>query len=240
VEHPVRVPGLDPRHAGLRIAHLSDLHAGRYTPARHLRRVVELVNQAGVDLVCMTGDYVSWHREEISAMTEILSGLRPRPVFATLGNHDHVVSGARVADALRGCGFEVLRNQHRSAELRGASLHIVGIDDPVTRRHDLAAAFQTVPEQGTRLVLCHCPERADEIAERGAHLILSGHTHAGQIVIRGLTHRLLARLGKRYLGGFYQIGTSRLFVNAGVGFSALRIRFGAAARAEVAVLTLQP
>ena len=95
--------------------------------------------------------------------------------------------------ALADNGYTVLRNQHRTVEVAGAPLHVIGIDDPVTGRHDLAAAFAEVPAEGSRLVLCHCPEQIDDIAARGAHLVLSGHTHGGQINVRGITDRILTR-----------------------------------------------
>ena len=71
--------------------------------------------------------------------------------------------GDDVASALEQSGYTVLRNQHRTLTVRGAPLHVVGVDDPVTRKDDIAASFDGVPEAGTRLVLCHCPEKAGEL-----------------------------------------------------------------------------
>ena len=130
------------------------------------------------------------------------------------------------------CGFDSSAN--------GAPLHVIGIDDPVTRRHDIAAAFADLPEGGTRLALCHCPERALELSARGAHLVLSGHTHGGQINVHGITDRLFRSVGKRYFGaGLYPIGGAWLYVSAGIGFSGVRVRAGRGTRAEVAVITLR-
>jgi predicted MPP superfamily phosphohydrolase len=239
--HDVVVAGLEPHHAGLRIAHLTDFHCGYMTPSWHVRAAVELANQAAPDLIVMTGDYVSWHREEVRTMERELSGLAAGHVFATLGNHDYYASGREVAAALSRCGYVVLRNEHRTVDFRGAPLHIVGVDDPITRRGNIARAFAGVPERGTRLVLCHCPESVEQVAGRGAHLMFSGHTHGGQINVRGITNRLFARAGRRYYqAGFYEVRGTLLYVNPGIGFSGVRIRAGRGTRAEVSIFRLLP
>ncbi len=90
------------------------------------------------------------------------------------------------------------------------------------------------------MALCHCPEAAPELAARGAHLVLSGHTHGGQINVRGITDRIFRSAGKRYFeAGLYPVDRSWLYVSAGVGFSGLRVRAGRGTRAEVALITLR-
>jgi predicted MPP superfamily phosphohydrolase len=88
-------------------------------------------------------------------------------------------------------------------------------------------------------VLCHCPEQIDAIAAYGAHLVLSGHTHGGQINVRGLTKRVFRNMGRRYLAGFYEVDRTLLYVSPGVGFSGIRVRVGRGTRAEVTVFTLR-
>lgn len=238
-KHDVVIPDLDSRHDGLRIAHLSDIHVGRMTPRHHVRYAVDLANAAEPDVIVMTGDYVCWTRREVALMEEQLSGLRARRVVLTLGNHDYFASGEMVAEAMTRNGYDVLRNQHSALHIDGAPLQLIGIDDPVTGQHDIGAAFARVPDHGTRVVLCHCPEQADVLAERGADLILSGHTHGGQIYIKGITDRLAERMGRRYLSGFYQVSETKLYVTSGVGYSGVRVRAGQGTRAEVALLTLR-
>lgn len=240
VEHEVALAGLDPRHDGLRIAHLTDVHCGRMTPEVHVRAAVELANQARPDLIVMTGDYVNWSRAEVPIAGAQLAGLEASRVLVTLGNHDYFAWGDGVADAMTRNGYVVLRNAHHTIESRGAPLHVIGIDDPVTGRHDLDAAFAGLPDGGSRLVLCHCPEQIDDLARRGAHLVLSGHTHGGQINVRGITDRIFRSAGRRYFNrGFYTVGQTLLYVSSGVGFSGVRVRAGHGTRAEVSVFTLR-
>jgi uncharacterized protein len=238
-EHELPVIGLDPRLDGVRIAQLSDIHVGSMTPPAHVRAAVALANQARPDVVVMTGDYVCWRRHEVEEAEEQLAGLRARRVVTVLGNHDYFTWGQGMTAALEKNGYDVLKNQHVTVELGGARLNIVGVDDPVTRHHDLDAAFAGVPEGEARLVLCHCPEEAPGLAERGADLVVSGHTHGGQIYIRGITDRIAKRMGRRYLSGMYEVGRTRLYVTPGIGFSGVTYRGGAGTAAEVAVFTLR-
>jgi len=240
VEHEVVVADLDPRHDGLRIAHLTDVHCGKITPAAHIRAAVALANGARPDVIVMTGDYVCWRRDEIPLVRRQLAGLEADQVVCALGNHDYFADGDGVAAALTGCGYTVLRNQHLSLEVAGAPLHLIGLDDPVTRRDDIDGTFARVPAGGTRVVLSHCPETVGDLSARGAHLVVSGHTHGGQINVRGITDRIFKRAGRRYYyTGLYAVDRTWLYVSAGVGFSGVRVRAGRGTRAEVALLTLR-
>lgn len=241
--HEVRVDGLDPRHDGVRIAQLSDIHVGVLTPRAHIRAAIDAANAAAPDLILLTGDYVCWRRTEVEQAAEQLGGLRAPRVLAVLGNHDYFVSGAGVRRALAHNGYEVLRNQTTIAHVRGAPLALVGVDDPVTRHDDLDAAFAGAPAGVARVVLCHAPDRAPAIAARGADLVMSGHTHGGQIYVKGLTDRVMKTIGLNFRRGMYEVGAAgaraQLYVTPGVGFSGITRRHGEGTHAEVAVLTLR-
>jgi hypothetical protein len=240
VEKELFIEGLDPRHDGLRIAHLTDIHCGRMTPESHVRAAIELARSSKPDLVMMTGDYVCWRKSEVDVARRQLAGLEPERVFATLGNHDYYAGGDQVAAALAVNGYTVLRNQTRRIELRGAPVYVVGVDDPVTGRHDLDRAFDGAGGDGTRITLCHCPEQLDAIAERGSQLMLAGHTHGGQVNVRNLFDRLARTIGKRYFAaGIYRRERTTLHLSSGVGFSGVRVRVGPGTRSEVAVLVLK-
>jgi hypothetical protein len=224
----------------VRIAQLSDIHVGNLTPAAHVRAAVDTANAAKPDLIVLTGDYVCWRRHEVALAGDQLAGLRAPRVLAVLGNHDYFTWGAGVASALERNGYEVLRNQTTIADVRGAPLAMVGVDDPVTRHDDLDAAFAGAREGTTRVVLCHAPDRAPQLAQRGADLVLSGHTHGGQIFIKGITDRIMKRAGLNYRRGMYPMSDRcMLYVTPGVGFSGVTRRVGEGTDAEVAVLTLR-
>jgi len=166
-----------------------------------------------------------------------------------LGNHDYYAWADGVVSAMERNGYEVLRNRTTVARVRGAPLAVVGIDDPVTRHDDLDASFAGVPAGVTKVVLCHLADRGPALARRGADLVLSGHTHGGQIFVKGITDRLMKRLGMNYRRGLYALGAlgdrgagarrSTLYVTPGVGYSGVTRRVGEGTQSEVAVLTLR-
>src|SRR5204863_9368193 len=100
------------------------------------------------------------------------------------------------------------------------------------------------PAELPRVVLCHAPDRGPALARRGSDLVLSGHTHGGQIYIKGITDRIMKRVGLKFRRGFYDLNhqaprATKLYVTPGIGFSGVTRRLGEGTHAEVAVLTLR-
>lgn len=230
------VDGLDPRHDGLRVAQLSDIHVGERTPAERVAAAIQLANAFAPDLVVLTGDFLARERSGVGLVEEQLGGLQG-PVVAVLGNHDHWVDPLGAARALEGHGYAVLRNQHTRLRLRGAPFHVVGIDDLLTGHADPARALAGLPA-GSRLVLAHGPRTADIL--RGAEkpmLVLSGHTHGGQINVPGLTRFLLRSLvHEPYDRGLFRLGAVQLYVNRGIGNSGVRLRVNSDPEVTLATL----
>ena len=219
-----------------RIAHVTDVHVGWSTPPRILDDAVEAIHEAKADAVVMTGDYVNHSLHFSSRLRDFVRRL-PEPVFATLGNHDHWTDGPAITQLLESSGARVLANEHAVFD----DLTIVGIDDPHTGHHDIEAAFSRAPAAADKLVLTHSPTIADHIArQRGARLILAGHTHGGQVRIPHLTRAVADRAGLPYVGGRVELGATTLYVNAGLGHARGGMRYGRAAAAEVAVFDLIP
>ncbi len=229
-------PRIDPAHDGVTLAHFTDLHVKGEWSTRRVRVAVDIMNQLKPDFVALTGDYVRYSKEALPHLADCLSGFEV-PTFATLGNHDHWLDADGVRAALHLAQIDVLTNEHRSLVLRGRPLHIVGIDDRLTKHADPDAAFRGLPaDGGTRIVLSHIAEVADDIGDRGGALVLSGHTHAGQVNVLGIAERIQKRIGHRYISGFFRTGGQVLYVNAGLGAS-VPIRF--AAPTEVAMFILR-
>ncbi len=230
------LPDLDPSHDGLRVAQLSDLHVGSRTPPERIAAAIALANAQSPDLVVLTGDFLSRGRDTVALLPEQLRGLTA-PTVAVLGNHDHWVDPAGVTRALRGLGYDVLRNQHTRLTLRGAPLSVVGVDDLLTGNADPERALSGVP-RGSRLVLAHGPRTAEKL--RGAEeplLVLAGHTHGGQIAIPILTRLLINTLIREpYLRGRFHLGLVQLYVNRGIGNTAFRLRVNSDPEVTVATL----
>jgi predicted MPP superfamily phosphohydrolase len=232
------VPGLLPEHDGLRIVQLSDLHCGTPTPSERILEAISLANRLAPDLVLLTGDYVCRERGDVALMESLLGGLAA-PTVAVLGNHDHWVDADGATDALERHGYAVLRNQNTTLTLRGSPFTVIGIDDLLTGHASPAEALAGAP-QGSRIVLAHGPKTADQLKKMGTPLLcLSGHTHGGQVNLPVLTGFLFYGLAReRYARGNYRVGPVQLYVNRGIGNSALRVRLNSAP--EVTVATLRP
>jgi predicted MPP superfamily phosphohydrolase len=234
----VVIKGLHPKHDGLRIAQLSDIHIGLSTPAARIRAAVEAVNAAGVDLVALTGDYVTRSMRPIPLISKLLSGLKA-PVFAVLGNHDHWVDAEGVTGHLKRVGCTVLRNEHAFMILRGASLCVIGIDDERSGNDDVEAAFKGSPKSGSRLVLTHTPPTVRQLPHDAGLLCLTGHTHGGQIKLPGITQRLLHRMGQPYERGLHRVNGNYVYVNRGLGYGIGGAALRVGSKPEVSYFTLR-
>lgn len=225
----------------VRVVQLTDVHVGPTTPRAVLRRVAETVHALGADVVVLTGDYVNVSLFYVDRITELVAAL-PKPCIAVLGNHDHWTNPVRVTRALEDGGATVLRNASTVVDGAGFTLPIVGVDDGCSGNADVDRAFADVDDRDRdrTLVLSHFPNTADLIAEKRPPLVLSGHTHAGQVDVPHVT-RYVARLaGNPYLRGFHRVGPATdLYVSAGIGHSLEGLRSGKASP-EIAVFDLTP
>ena len=229
---------LEPRHDGLRIAQISDIHVGAATSSARIQHAITTINDGAPDLVMLTGDYVTHSPAPIPRIPSVLRGILA-PTFAVLGNHDHWVDAARVSAALGSCGYRVLRNEHHLVHVRGAPLSIIGIDDGLTHHDDVEAAFAGAPTRGTRIVLAHTPPTVDKLPADAGLLQLSGHTHGGQFLVPGVTRTIFKLAGQPYVRGLYRVRGNLLYVNRGLGFGhgGPLLRFGS--HPEVAFFTLR-
>lgn len=212
---------------GLRIVHLSDIHLSMFSSVEEVRRVVDLANLLDPDLVALTGDYVTYSPLYIQPAAQALSGLRARMgVFAVLGNHDFRAGAAEVTRAFRNHHIGVLRNA-RVALTRSRSrgeVWLAGVDDPWTARADFARALRSIPSCDAKILLCHNPAAIGEAAGRGVDLMLSGHTHGGQVRLPLLRSLYRSVPGERFVDGWNYLGETQIYVNRGIGKVVLPLR----------------
>lgn len=245
----IPVPDLPAALAGFRIVHLSDLHMGAFLDREELARHVARVNDLAPDLVCITGDLVD-HAATCAGWLPVLAGLRARHgVVVTLGNHDVAAGAEAVTAALRALTpFTVLRNARLDVERDGTHLTLLGLDDlgrdwarGVLEHPALPPLARDVPAGRPLVVLSHRPDCFDQAAALGAHLVLSGHTHGGQIGLpswpRGRV-RNFAEMITRYDRGVFRAGAATLVVSNGLGFTGQPIRLFTPR--EIGCLELRP
>jgi len=246
---PLAIRGLPAPFHGLKVAHLTDFHCGRHIPAGYLEGALERTLAEKPDVVALTGDFVDRGPGHVGAAAKLFRHLKaPLGVFAVLGNHDfsvHNVRGVRrhpelhrvVADALGAEGVTVLRNRAVRFDRDGGRLVVAGIDDLWSRECDPHAALVAQCPDTPRVVLAHNPQSVEEFGPHRADLVLSGHTHGGQINLPVLGRVLLGKKARRWAAGLYPHNGGHVYVNKGVGFG-WRFRFGV--RPEVAIFTLNP
>lgn len=232
-EEEVLVRGLPPALSGLRIGLLTDVHRSRWVSATDVSHAVQRITAAAPDLVVLGGDYVTWgDRRYVDAAADALSGLTAaHGVFAILGNHDddHDMSAA-----LNRRGVAVLRDARTRLMIRQEPLELIGIRFWTRRGSDIQGLMRGA--RGTTVLLAHDPRRLAEAAALGIPLVLSGHTHGGQVVLPGLG----AVAAKKFpvLAGRARRDATTLYVSRGMGTVYVPVRINCPP--EVVVLTLRP
>ncbi|MGE3842194.1 MAG: metallophosphoesterase [Vicinamibacterales bacterium] len=229
----VPIAGLPSALHGLRIALLTDLHRSEAVSDEFIRSAVGLARAARPDVVVLGGDYVSFgDRRFMQASAETLSGLTaPNGVFAVMGNHD---DDREMPAALKRQGVEVLRDARTTVSIHGQPVDFIGLRF-WSRRRDILARILAGAE-GFPILLAHDPRRLPDAASLRIPLVLSGHTHGGQVRLPGLT-AITARKFPVLAGLGYE-GPTTLFVSRGVGTIYVPVRVNCPP--EVSILELVP
>ena len=203
---------------GFRIVQISDIHHGLFLPKEWLREAVRQANRLNPDIIALTGDLVTYSRRKIVPAAELLGRLRARyGVYAVLGNHDFRVDAEEISTALGRQGIEVLRNRHISLRFGSDYMYLAGVDD-YGYGADLRRAMRGVPRDAATVLLAHNPRVIRLASRHGVSLVLSGHTHGGQInlpLLGTVYGRSPERL--RYKIGWDRMGETQIYVSRGIG-----------------------
>jgi predicted MPP superfamily phosphohydrolase len=231
-EQDLPVRGLPPALAGLRIGLLTDVHRSQWVSDADVHDAARLLMGARPDLVVLGGDYVTWgDRHYVGAAADALSSLSaPHGVFAILGNHD---DDHDMPAALSSHGVTVLRDARTRLLINDEPLELAGIRFWTRRASDIANIVKGAA--GTVVLLAHDPRRLVDAEALGIPLVLSGHTHGGQVVLPGLG--ALAAQKFPVIAGSARTGGTTIFVSRGVGTVYVPVRINCPP--EVAVLTLR-
>ncbi len=218
------LPNLPASFENFRILHLSDFHTGD-VPVSYLRKVIERVNQTPYDLAVITGDFVSHDLKYVQQAADLVAQLR-RPIAATFGNHDYSTtiepwSSSEVvealAKALEARNIEVLRNRSLTISHDDGQIHIVGLDDFWSGTFDPEKAFAGIDLNEPIIALSHNADSVFTLRRLGAHWVLAGHTHGGQIRIPILGPMVLPVHFKQFDKGLFDVRGTKLYVSRGVG-----------------------
>lgn len=229
----VPVAGLPPALSGLRVGFLTDVHRSRWVSADDVAAAVKLLMDARPDLIVLGGDYVTWgDRRYVGPAAEALAPLSaPHGVFAILGNHD---DDHDMAAELSRRGLQVLKDARTRLTIRNETLELAGIRFWTKRPSDIAAVLRGA--EGTVVLLAHDPRRLVEAQSLNVPLVLSGHTHGGQVVLPVLG--AIAAQKFPVIAGIGRRANTTMFVSRGLGTVYLPVRVNCPP--EAALLTLEP
>jgi predicted MPP superfamily phosphohydrolase len=222
-DYEVQLAGLPPEQDGTVLLQLSDLHLGNLLGRRWLGSLISRVNQMKPDIVVIAGDLVDGNVGRVEPLREVLKGLHaPLGVWAVTGNHEFYAGLERSVRLLENAGFRVLRDRH---EQIAPGLIIAGVDDLTARQqfgvdnHALEKAMVNRPP-GATILLSHSPWQAEKAAAVGTGLMLSGHTHNGQV----WPFNYLVRIRYPLLAGRYEVNGMTAIVCRGTGTWGPRMR----------------
>lgn len=230
----VAIHDLPDGFVGFTIVQLSDIHLVEYTEPWFLVDAVHRINALNPDLVLLTGDFVSrgplsdptaWRAAGVAA--EILSTLKAPQRFGVLGNHDVAVGSQHVIDPLTAHKTPMLVDSYVAIERGRDRIWVCGTDDAGTRTPDLNLAIPQLPDVPV-ILMVHEPDYVDTVVQHPRYpmvdLMLSGHTHGGQVRLPFAGPLVLPPMGRKYVEGAFQFGHMQLYVNRGLGTVGLPMR----------------
>jgi predicted MPP superfamily phosphohydrolase len=233
------LPGLPQAFDGFRFAQLSDIHIDEYTEPFFLREAIHQINKMNPDAVFLTGDFVTHgllpKKLAIASAWQcanLLNRLKCPHRYAILGNHDVMTSPEDVTEALTANAITVLDNAHVPIERAGARFWLAGVDDPVEGEPDpdlaIPQSIRNIAHEPI-VLLCHAPDYVDDLlitpVGQAPSLMLSGHTHGGQVRMPFVGATILPPLGHKYVEGWFRFGNLQLYVNRGLGTVGIPVRF---------------
>jgi hypothetical protein len=238
-ETDIFIRDLPERFEGFRITQITDVHHSRIVDLEKVQRVTQLAEQTRPDLIVLTGDYTTSYRRYIEPCAEALGQLRaPEGVWAVLGNHDHYTDPELTTRALERNHIAVLNNGNTTIRRGADVLQLAGIDDWSWAGADWSRALNGLNQKNPTVLLSHQPIVLDLPQAQEVSLILSGHTHGGQITLPLLgPPARFATKDLKYAHGLFRRGQTQLYVSSGTGVIGLPVRLGV--RPEIAVLRLR-
>ncbi|MDH5789234.1 MAG: metallophosphoesterase [Nitrospinota bacterium] len=250
---PIKLKGLPDAFRGFKIAQLSDLHSSPLVDKEHFEHAVDLALAEKPDLIVLTGDYIGHtlrtpsnyiHEFDPQYLDNLVAALgrakAPFGTYAVLGNHDFW-SGPKVTqrichDFMAHAGVRVLRNQHVTLTKEEESIQLLGVDD-YWHSWDLRKTLRKISKNSVKILLSHNPDINWKIKpSHKIDLVLSGHTHGGQVAFPFVGAPFSPTRNHRYLKGLVRDGDRQTYITRGVGHLVVPIRFNCPP--EVTLITL--
>jgi predicted MPP superfamily phosphohydrolase len=235
----ITLPRLPRAFRGLTVAFLTDIHLGPFITEDYVASVVRTAILLNPDLILLGGDYSHRDGKYIAPCFKLLAELSaPLGVYGVLGNHDYWHGLVETKAGMRAARIEELTNRGTWLRRGGARLYLAGIDDLWMGQPDVKTALGEAQPTDTCILISHNPDVAEKLTDPRVGLILSGHTHGGQVVLPGYGAPIVpSAYGQKYAHGLVNAPATQVYVSAGIGMSGLPIR--GYCRPEITLITLQ-
>jgi len=238
VRPTLQLPRLPLAFDGLTIAFLTDIHHGPFTSLDYVTSVVRTTLALRPDLILLGGDYSLKDKKYIAPCFEMLGGLKaPMGVFGVLGNHDYWHGLGETRQGFKSAGITELTNCGVWLNRGSYRFRLAGVDDLWMGKVDLPPALGDATTDDACLVISHNPDVAERVRDPRVGLMLSGHTHGGQVVFPGGAPFVPSHYGQKYLHGTCQAPNTTVYVSRGLGCMSVPIRIGS--RPELTLITLE-
>jgi predicted MPP superfamily phosphohydrolase len=238
--YDIESPDIPESLKGMRIAFITDIHHTEIYPRDRVRDLVEKVNGLKPDIILLGGDYVNKSPKFIEPCFEELAQLEaPYGKFGVLGNHDHWESATLTKICMDKAGIKRLDNKSEWINKDGQRIKIGGVGDIWEDKQELDKTIFDVEEKDFVILLSHNPDYAERIKTTKIDLVLSGHTHGGQVTLFGLWAPFIpSGYGEKYKTGIIKTDYTEVLVSNGVGYVGyLPVRFFA--RPQIVVVELK-
>lgn len=243
----IKINNLPEEIKGTTITLVSDIHSGPYMNEEMMSEYTKVINNLNSDFILIPGDLTNSNKTEVHPFANAFKNLKaPKGVYASLGNHDYFSDAEYIANTVqKETPINLLRNQSDLININGKNICIMGVEDTrqsgaksdsvlmsyldftvdntIKKIKEKNLEYNEVP----KLVLFHKPYFFEEMADKNFDLILSGHTHGGQVVLAKLGDVNVSFAGavSKYISGLYETGNSKMYISRGIGSVALPIRF---------------
>jgi len=229
-EVEIRLDGLPPDLDGLRLAQLTDIHLSPFLSVKELARAVGMANEWRAHIALVTGDLITDWGDPLDACLRELALLRASDgIFGCLGNHEgYVRAGSYCAREGRRWGIRFLRSESRALRFGNATLNLAGVDHQSMGEPYLVGVENLVRGGSFNVLLSHNPDAFPAAVRQGYRLVISGHTHGGQLAFEGMGVSFsIPRLFTPYVHGLYREKDSAIYVSRGIGTVGIPVRLGA-------------
>lgn len=233
------LPRLPQSFDGTTVAFLTDIHHGPFTSLEYITDVVRTTQMLQPDLIVLGGDYSLRDSRYVGPCFEVLGDLKaPMGVYGVLGNHDYWHGLNETKQGFGSARVQDLTNKGVWFEKRGERFRLAGVDDMWMGRRDLKAALGDSSATDACLLVSHNPDVAESLRDPRVGLMLSGHTHGGQVLVPGMGAPFVpSHYGAKYLKGFVHAPVTNVYVSRGLGLVGGPIRVGS--RPELTLITLK-